>query len=55
LIALVSFPLFQGACIDLVQRSVINGLFSGATPFLVEHVTDQLAEENAEAAAADGR
>jgi hypothetical protein len=30
--------LFQGACVDLLQRSLVNGFFAGATPFLVEQI-----------------
>jgi hypothetical protein len=32
----------QGTCVDIAERSVINGLFTGATPYLVQRLADHL-------------
>lgn len=37
-----TFPLLQGTCVDIAERSVINGLFTGATPYLVQRLADHL-------------
>lgn len=41
-LAVAAFPLLQGACVDMAQRSLINGLFTGATPYLVQRLADHL-------------
>jgi hypothetical protein len=42
LIGILTLPLFQGACVDLTQRSMINGFFNAVTPLVDEHLKDKL-------------
>jgi hypothetical protein len=38
----LAFPSLQTSCIEVAQRSLINGLFDAATPLANEHVGDCL-------------
>lgn len=44
-IALLSWPLLGGSCVDLLQRSFFNGFFNAVTPLLDAQLKALLSEE----------
>jgi len=48
-ISVVTLPLLHTSCVELIQRSAINGLFDAATPLL-----DQCLEERLDEASGTG-
>ncbi len=42
--AALTFPLLQTSCVEVAQRSVINGLFDAATPMVDERLGGCLTE-----------
>jgi|GEM_PF-5258201 len=41
-VALAAWPLMSGSCVDIMNRSLINGFFDAATPILLEQLEDSL-------------
>ena len=44
LVGILVLPLVQTSCLEIAQRSVINGFFGALTPQLDERVQGQLTE-----------
>lgn len=44
LVGILALPLLQASCLEIAQRSVINGFFGALTPWLDERVQEQLTE-----------
>lgn len=43
-IAVVTLPLLSTSCVDIAQRSVINGFFDATIPLMVEQLEEHLTE-----------
>jgi len=43
-IGALTLPLLQASCVEVVQRTVINGFFDAATPLLDKQFEDWLTE-----------
>lgn len=43
-VAALTFPLLQTSCVEVAERSLINGFFDAATPTVDEHLAGCLTD-----------
>ena len=44
-VAAVTLPLLATSCVEIFQRTLINGFFDAATPLIDERLKDHLTED----------